>query len=73
MKQCKLIFANQSVDTKTKYNIVRETKCYYFLEEDTKEFFHTFRVHKNTLNVKGYHKEKQYSFDVPKAISLILI
>jgi len=73
-KEYKLLFANQSVDTNVKYRLVRETSMYVFLEQITKEPMHIFRVHKKTLNVKGFKNEKNgYSFDVPSAISLTLI
>jgi hypothetical protein len=71
-KTYKLLFANQSVDTKKRYTLVRETKTYVFLEEiaEEKSSF-TLRVHKNTLSVKGIYKGKTgYQFDVPRAISM---
>ena len=67
--QYKLLFRNQSKDSKGAiYDLVRETKMYVFLRQENG--FHTFRVHKNTLNVKGINNEKGYKFDVPRAISL---
>ncbi len=73
-KTYQLLFRNQSVDSITKYRVVRETKMYLFLEEVTKEPIFIFRVHKKTLNVKGFkYGENGYSFDVPSAVSLRLI
>ena len=67
----KLLFANQSIDTKKRYELIKETKTYVFLREITKEPTFIFRVHKKTLKVKGI-KVGEYSFDVPRAISLTL-
>lgn len=73
-KTYQLLFKNQSVDSINKYRVVRETKMYLFLEEVTKLPIHIFRVHKNTLNVKGFkYGENGYSFDVPSAVSLKLL
>ncbi len=73
-KTYQLLFRNQSFDSITKYRVVRETKMYLFLEEVTKEPTFIFRVHKKTLNVKGFKYGKNgYSFDVPSAVSLSLI
>jgi len=70
-KTYQLLFKNQSVDSIIKYRVVRETKMYLFLEEVTKSPIFTFRVHKNTLNVKGFkYGENGYSFEVPSAVSL---
>ena len=69
-----LLFANQSVDSKVRYELVRETKMYVFLREITKEPYQTpyiFRVHKKTLSVKGIKEGKNvYKFDVADARSL---
>lgn len=68
-----LLFANQSIDSKVKYKLIRETKMYVFLI-DTRGSTFIFRVHKKTLNVKGIkYGENGYSFDVPSAVSLNLI
>ena len=73
-KTYQLLFKNQSVDSIIKYRVVRETKMYFFLEEVTKLPIHIFRVHKKTLNVKGFkYGENGYSFEVPSAVSLNLI
>lgn len=73
-KTYQLLFKNQSVDSINKYRVVRETKMYLFLEEVTKLPIHIFRVHKNTLNVKGFkYGENGYSFEVPSAVSLKLL
>ena len=64
----KLLHKNESVDTKTRYKLERETKMYVFLS-DTRGSDFIWRVHKNTLNIKGIHKEGLYEFDVPRAIS----
>lgn len=73
-KTYQLLFKNQQVDSINKYRVVRETKMYLFLEEVTKLPIHIFRVHKNTLNVKGFkYGENGYSFDVPSAVSLKLL
>lgn len=73
-KTYQLLFKNQSVDSINKYRVVRETKMYLFLEPITKLPIHIFRVHKNTLNVKGFkYSENGYSFDVPSAVSLKLL
>lgn len=70
----KLLFANQSVDTKTRYQLVRETKMYVFLEKIEKEPHYIFRVHKTTLSVKGIKAGKGgYRFNVANAIQLIKI
>lgn len=67
----KLLFANQSVDSKTRYELIRETKVYVFLREITKEPVYILRVHKKTLNVKGIKEGKNgYKFDIPCAITL---
>lgn len=67
----KLLFANQSVDSKTRYELIRETKVYVFLREITKEPVHILRVHKKTLNVKGIKEGKNgYKFDIPCVITL---
>jgi hypothetical protein len=69
-----LLFANQSIDSKERYELVRETKMYVFLKKITKEPIFIFRVHKKTLNVKGIkYGENGYYFDVPKARFLIKI
>jgi len=67
-----LLFANQSVDTKTRYTVVRETAMYIFLEEIAKEKqSFIFRVHKNTLNVKGIKTGKSgYKWDLPRALAM---
>ena len=73
-KTYQLLFKNQSVDSIIKYRVVRETKMYFFLEEVTKLPIYIFRVHKNTLNVKGFkYGENGYSFEVPSAVSLKLL
>lgn len=73
-KTYQLLFKNQSVDSINKYRVVRETKMYLFLEPITKLPIHIFRVHKNTLNVKGFkYGENGYSFEVPSAVSLKLL
>ncbi len=73
-KTYQLLFENQSVDFKVRYRVIRETKMYLFLEQKTKLPIHIFRVHKKTLNVKGFkYGENGYSFDVPSAISLKLL
>ena len=73
-KTYQLLFKNQSVGSINKYRVVRETKMYLFLEPITKLPIHIFRVHKNTLNVKGFkYGENGYSFDVPSAVSLKLL
>lgn len=47
---------------------------YLFLQEIKPEPTFIFRVHKNTLNVKGIKEgDKGYQFDVPQAKSLIRI
>jgi hypothetical protein len=69
----KLLFANQSIDTTTRYKLVRETKMYLFLDNVCGSAF-TYRVHKTSLNVKGIMTgENGYRFDVPRAISLTKI
>ena len=69
-----LLFANQSIDSKISYRVVRETKMYLFLEQITKQPIYIFRVHKKTLNVKGFKVgENSYRFDVPSAVSLKLL
>lgn len=67
-----LLFANQSVDSKVRYELVRETKMYVFLREITKEPSpYIFRVNKKTLSVKGIKEGKNgYQFDVADARSL---
>lgn len=73
-KTYQLLFKNQSVDSKVKYHVIRETKMYLFLEPITKLPIHIFRVHKKTLNVKGFkYGENSYTFDVPSAVSLKLL
>ncbi len=73
-KTYQLLFANQSIDSDIKYHVVRETKMYLFLEKITTLPVYIFRVHKKTLNVKGFkYGENGYSFDVPSAISLKLL
>lgn len=63
-----LLFANQSADSKVRYELVRETKMYVFLREITKEPQYIFRVHKKTLSVKGIKEGKNgYQFDVAAA------
>ena len=70
----KLLFANMSVGTKKRYELVRETKSYLFLRELTKEPVFIFRVHRKTLNVKGIKPgENGYRFDVARAVSLTLM
>ena len=72
MNQYKLIFANQSINTTKTYSCIRETKMYVFLSENNTQTNFVFRVHKNTLNVKGIKEGLNgYKFDVPTAISLI--
>jgi hypothetical protein len=77
----KLLFANQSIDTKKRYNLVRETKMYLFLVENCVHSNYVFRVHKKTLNVTGFTKnyttkktvpyaERGYGLDTVKAIWL---
>ena len=69
--QYQLLFANQSADSKIRYESVRETKMYLFLKEITEEPRFIFRVHKKTLSVKGIKEGKNgYCFDVPNAVSL---
>lgn len=68
MKHFKLIFRNQSIDTKITYHLVRETKTLVFLEQDCIKPFCVLRVNKKTLNVKGI--TKNYKFDVPQAVLL---
>lgn len=66
-----LLFANQSVDSKVRYELVRETARYVFLREITKDPRFIFRVNKKNLSVKGIKEgENGYQFDVPNAISL---
>lgn len=70
----RLLFANMSISTKKRYELVRETKSYVFLREITKEPVFIFRVHRKTLNVKGIKPgDDGYRFDVPRAVSLELI
>jgi hypothetical protein len=72
METYKLLFENQSIDTKIVYNVVRETKCYLFLEVLTKTPCHIFRVHKKTLIVKGIKNGVNgYKWDVPTAVFLV--
>ena len=68
--QYQLLFRNQSIYSKNSiYNLVRETKMYVFLRQENG--FHTFRVHKTSLNVKGIKEGKnRYTFDVARAIIL---
>jgi hypothetical protein len=62
-----LIFKNQSKDTSTIYDVVKETDKYVFLTNG----IHDFRVDKKTLSVKGIKNGKDgYSWDLPKAIAL---
>jgi len=69
-----LLFANQSIDSKVRYDLVKETKMYVFLREITKEPQYTFRVHKKTLSVKGIKEGKNgYQFDVADARKLTKI
>jgi len=69
-----LLFANQSADSKVRYELVREAAMYAFLREITKEPQYTFRVHKKTLSVKGIKEGKNgYKFDVADAIKLTKI
>lgn len=67
-----LLFANQSIYSKVRYELVRETKMYVFLREIAKEPSpYIFRVHKKTLSVKGIKEGKNgYKFDVADARSL---
>lgn len=69
-----LLFANQSADSKVKYELVKETATHVFLREITKEPQYIFRVHKKTLGVKGIKEGKNgYQFDVAKAKKLTKI
>lgn len=66
-----LLFKGQSIDTKTRYEVVRQTKVHLFLRQITKEPVFIFRVHIRTLNVKGIKEGKDgYRWDVPRAIVL---
>lgn len=66
-----LLFANQSIYSTVRYELVRETKMYVFLREITKEPVYIFRVNKKTLSVKGIKEGKNgYKFDVADAIHL---
>lgn len=73
MGNYKLLFANQSIYTKTTYHVVRETKCYLFLKENGVETSFIFKVHKKTLNVVGQHMIQKYTFEVPQARHLVKI
>ena len=66
----KLIFANQSSDTKMRYRAVRETKMYVFLQEIARdESSFIFRVHRKTFSVKGINTGADgYAFKMPTAI-----
>ena len=66
-----LLFANQSADSKVRYELVRETKMYVFFKRNHKNPQYIFRVHKKTLSVKGIKEGKNgYQFDVANARSL---
>ena len=66
-----LLFANQAIDSKVRYELIRETKMYVFLRPITKDPEYIFRVHKNSLSVKGIKQGKNgYKFDVADARSL---
>ena len=66
-----LLFANNSFDSKIRYKLIRETKMYVFLQEISKEPTYIYRVHKNTLNVKGIKEGIDgYTWDVQRAVSL---
>ena len=68
----KIIFANESIDTKKRYSLFRETKMYWFFKEWGCDFI--FRIHKNTLNMKGIKEGANgYRWDIPTPISVIEI
>lgn len=72
MNQYKLLFANQSIYTTKTYSCIKETKMYVWLKENKTQTDFVFRVHKNTLNVKGIKEGLNgYKFEVPTAITLI--
>ena len=71
MATYQLLFKGQSIDDKTRYEVVRETKDYLFLKEIRKEPSFIFRVHVRTLNVKGIKEGKNgYRWDAPSAVRL---
>lgn len=70
MQKYHLVFANQAISDNSIYDCVRETKRYVFLKQPNSEY--TFRVSKNTLNIKGIKEgENGFTYDVPTAIRLI--
>jgi hypothetical protein len=69
MQKYHLVFANRGMDKNSVYDCTKETKRYVFLKQPNAEY--TFRVSKNTLNIKGIKDgENGFTFDVPTAICL---
>lgn len=61
-----LLWANQGVDNKDRYKLIKETPMYFFFKKIPNASF-VFRVHKKTKNVKGIKEGKNgYQFDMPR-------